>query len=261
MIAVASPVGYSSELPPLPIYRFSVEQYHRLVDVGVLAANDPVELLEGLIVIKGHSTLAPAIAVRPAPFGNTGATLPVRRFTVGEYHRMISAGILTKDDRVELLEGWLVQKMSRNPPHDVVVGLLLQLLFAKLPRGWHSRGQSAMTTDVSEPEPDVAVVRGVLRDYLAAHPRPRDVALVAEVADSSLQDDRNLKGALYGRVGVPFYWLINLQDGRLELYSDPSSPDPNPGYRQRQDLGPADAVPLVLDGREVCRIPVSDILP
>jgi hypothetical protein len=92
MIAVASPLGSGSGLPPLPIYRFSVAQYHRLVDVGVLAANDPVELLEGLIVVKGRLALAPAIAVRPAPFGNASAMLPVRRFTVAEYHRMIANG-------------------------------------------------------------------------------------------------------------------------------------------------------------------------
>jgi Uma2 family endonuclease len=261
MIAVASPVGYASELPPLPIYRFSVDQYHRLVDVGVLAANDPVELLEGLIVIKGCSTLAPAIAVRPAPFGNTKAVLPVRRFTVAEYHRMIARGILTKDDRVELLEGWLVQKMSRNPPHDAVIALLLSVLFPRVPPGWHSRCQSAITTDVSEPEPDFALVRGAQRDYLTAHPRPRDVGLVVEVADTTLQDDRTLKGALYARVGIPIYWLINLPDGRLEVYTDPSGPDPNPCYRQRHDLSSADSAPLVLDSREFCRIPVRELLP
>src|SRR4051794_27125691 len=93
MTAVASPLGEKSQLPPLAIYRFTVEQYHRLVNIGVLAANDPVELLEGLIVIKGGSTLAPAIRVSPSVFVAISSPLPVRRFTVAEYHRMIRAGI------------------------------------------------------------------------------------------------------------------------------------------------------------------------
>ena len=76
-----------------------------------------------------------------------------------------------------------------------------------------------------------------------------------------MQDDRTLKGALYGRVGIPIYWLINLPDRRLELYTDPTGADQNPGYRRREDLAPNDSVPLVLDGREFCRIPVHDLLP
>jgi Uma2 family endonuclease len=262
MNAIASPIGHSSVLPPLPLYHFSVDQYHRLVDVGVLGDEEPVELLEGLIVLKGNAKLVPEITALPRP-GTRGRypPLPVRRFTLQEYHRMIERGIFTSEDRVELLEGWVVCKMTRNPPHDVALALVLKALGGKVPKGWHCRSQSAITTDVSEPEPDVAVVRGVERDYSAAHPRPRDVGLIVEVADRSVQTDRDLKGPLYGRVGIPVYWLLNLPDGRLELYSDPTGPDPNPCYRQRQDLTPADSAPLVLDGREVCRIPVLDLLP
>ena len=91
---------------------------------------------------------------------------PVRRFTVDEYHRMIQLGILKEGDPVELLEGWIVAKMARNPPHDVVVGLVQAALSAVLPSTWICRGQSAVTTSDSEPEPDVAVVAGrfVLHD-------------------------------------------------------------------------------------------------
>ena len=99
--------------------------------------------------------------------------LPVRRFTVEEYHQMIQAGVLGEDDDVELLEGWIVPKMARNPAHDAVVSMVMvDVLTPRLPKGWFCRGQSAITTADSEPEPDVAVVRGSTRDYLGPPSRP-----------------------------------------------------------------------------------------
>src|SRR5438105_2876312 len=86
--------------------------------------------------------------------------LPVRRFTVAEYHQMIAAGILGEDDKVELLEGLIVPKMARKPPHDAVLGIADDVIRARLPSAWKVRIQSAITTADSEPEPDIAVVRG-----------------------------------------------------------------------------------------------------
>src|SRR5262249_15966186 len=110
MSAIAPATGTLAELPPLPIYRFSVDQYHRLADEGILGREDPVELLEGLIVIKGDSTLAPLISVllHPNDTDSPYPPVPIRRFPVREDDRMIQSGILGEDDRVELLEGWLV---------------------------------------------------------------------------------------------------------------------------------------------------------
>ena len=90
-------------IPDVPIYRLTVEQYHEMARAGILTEDDPVELLEGLIVIKGNSTLAPAINIRAAPGSAITPPLPIRRFTVAEYHRMIAAGILTKDDVPDVL--------------------------------------------------------------------------------------------------------------------------------------------------------------
>src|SRR5882762_3647803 len=86
--------------------------------------------------------------------------LPVRRFTVAVYHRMIDVGLLTEDEPVELLEGWIVPKMPRNPPHDGTIQRINKRLGRCLPPGWDLRVQSAVTTADSEPEPDLAVVRG-----------------------------------------------------------------------------------------------------
>lgn len=183
------------------------------------------------------------------------------RFSVDQYHAMIRTGILTEDDPVELLEGWLVTKMPKNPPHSVVTQLTREALARILPSGWYVDAQEPITTADSEPEPDVVVVRGDRRQYLDRHPGPQDVALVVEVADSTLQRDRSLKKRLYAAAGIPVYWIINLLNGQIEVYTDPSGPGEQPDYRQQQNYGPADTVPVVIEDREVGLLAVRDLLP
>lgn len=185
---------------------------------------------------------------------------PVRRFSVEEYRRLGEIGVLAEDDRVELLEGWIVPKMNLNPPHSVCVQLVDDAIRNALPEGWCVRVQDAVSTDDSEPEPDVAVVRGAIRDFTARHPGPKDIGLIVEVADTSLTRDR-YKCRLYGGAGITLYWIVNLVDRRIEVHVDPTGPDPNPGYRRRNEYGPDDRVPLVLDGCEIARIEVSGLLP
>lgn len=187
--------------------------------------------------------------------------MPVRRFTVDEYHRMIASGILHEGDPVELLEGWLVLKMTRNPPHDVALSLLSDEVSRRLPADLFARIQSAITTSDSEPEPDLAAVRGPRRRYASRHPGPQEILLVAEVADASLQMDRDDKGRIYARENLPIYWIVNIPDAQVGVYTDPSGPGLSPAYRQRRDYGPAESVPLILDGVEVGQIPVRDLLP
>ena len=152
------------------------------------------------------------------------------RFTVKQYHRMIETGVLTEDDRVELLEGRIVPKMPHNPPHDAAVDLAQTMIAAMLPTGWRVRVQSAITTADSEPVPDVAVVRGPARRYARSHPRPRDIALIIEVADTSLREDRNDKGRLYARARIPVYWIVNLLHACVEIYTQPKA-GKSPAYR------------------------------
>jgi Uma2 family endonuclease len=188
--------------------------------------------------------------------------LPVRRFTVEEYHRMIQAGILGEDDNVELLEGWIVPKMTKNPPHDTMISIIMEDVFTpRLAGRWHCRGHSVVTTAESEPEPDIAVVRGPKRDYLARHPGPADMALVVEVAESSLAYDRTVKARIFAAASVPVYWIVNLVDHQIEVYTDPSGPDAAPGYRGRQEYRTGDLVPFVVDGHELGPIPAQDLLP
>jgi Uma2 family endonuclease len=211
------------------------------------------------------STLAPpaAPAVPHSKYGFVPPALApwLHRFSVDDYHRMIQTGILSEDEKVELLNGWIVQKMTRNPPHDMAVGLVHDELRAVLPAEWVLRGQCAVTTSESEPEPDVAVVRGPHRRYAANHPGPGDTGLVIEVADSSLDRDRTVKGPIYARDNVPVYWIVNIPDDLLEVYTDPSGPADEPAYRQHRDYRRTEAVPVILDGREVGTIRVRDLLP
>jgi Uma2 family endonuclease len=174
---------------------------------------------------------------------------------------MARAGILAVSDQVELLEGLLVTKMTKNPPHIVATGLVQDALAACLPKGWHVSVQDPIETAVSEPEPDVKLVRGSRRDYLRRNPGPGDVALVVEVSDNSLREDRTIKKAAYAGAGIPTYWIVNLIDRHVEVYTDPSGTVAPPDYGHREILVPADALSVVLDGVDVGQIPVADILP
>jgi Uma2 family endonuclease len=183
------------------------------------------------------------------------------RLNVEQYHAMIRVGILTEEDPVELLEGWLVYKMPQNPPHRVATRLTQTALERIAPAGWYVDTQAPITLVDSEPEPDVVVVRGEPRQYLARHPGPQDVALIVEVADTTLLRDQGAKKRLYARSGVPTYWIINLLDRRCEVYTNPQSGAEEPDYQQRHDYGVSDEIPLLIDGQEVGRLTVAELLP
>ena len=188
-------------------------------------------------------------------------TEPIYRLSVQQYRAMAQHGTLHEDDPVELLEGWLVQKMTKRPPHSIATGLVRDALDRVLPAGWHTDVQEPISTAESEPEPDVAVIRGARRDYLKAPPAHPNVALVVEVADTSLRQDRGTKKRIYARAGLPTYWIINLIQRHIEVYTSPSGPAPGPNYGERHVYELADAVPVILDGVEVARLEVRDLLP
>ena len=178
-----------------------------------------------------------------------------------EYHRLIELGILTEDDNLELLEGYLVHKMSRNPPHDAAIQKGNKKWLRILPPGWDLRVQSAVTLADSEPEPDFAIVRGDETAYLTRHPTAADIGLVVEVSDSTLPGDRDDKGRIYARAAIPCYWIVNLNDRQIEVYTSPSGPFPDPKFGQRGDYHVGDSVPLVLSGAAPIQVAVQDLLP
>jgi len=183
------------------------------------------------------------------------------RLRVEQYHEMIRTGILTEDDPVELLDGWLVMKMPKKTAHSFATQQTRVRLEAILPLGWFANSQEPVTLDTSEPEPDVSVVRGERRQYLECHPGPRDIGMLVEVADSSLERDRSWKKQIYARANVPVYWIVNLPEKQVEVYSEPTGVAEEPDYRQCRQFAATDEVPVVLDGKEIGRIAVNELLP
>ena len=185
---------------------------------------------------------------------------PIRRFTVDEYHRLAELGVLSAGERVELLEGWLVPKMIHNPAHDGTIELLDDLLRPMLPEGWRLRIQSVVTTGDSEPEPDIAIVRGPAGRYLSKHPGAADIALVIEVAESSLDRDRH-KRRLYARAGIVCYWIVNLVDRKVEVYGNPVELDGEPVFSTHEDFFVGVDLPVEVSGMRAGLLRVSELFP
>lgn len=191
----------------------------------------------------------------------TWPTIRTRRLSRTEYERMIAAGVFPPGERIELLNGELVVREPQGSAHATAIRLAEDALRAAFAHGWDVRGQLPVALDdTSEPEPDVVVVAGSPRDYLAAHPsRP---VLVVEVADASLAVDRTVKAALYARAGVGDYWIVNLVDRVLEVHREPVASARSPlgwDYARVTALPPTDAIaPLAAPS---ARVSVADLLP
>jgi Uma2 family endonuclease len=186
------------------------------------------------------------------------------RITVEEYHRMLDSGAFGPDPRVELLEGVIVEKMTKKPPHVIATDLLEDLLHHLLPRGcgyFVSMGNPVTIEDRDgEPEPDASVFRGTIRDFAGRRRTPADAALLAEVSDTSYDYDRHAKWVTYAAARVPVYWILDLKRRQLEVHTEPTSEGEAAVYARTQIFGPDDEVLLILDGREVGRFPVKEIL-
>ena len=192
----------------------------------------------------------------PAYFAHAG----FRRLTVAEYHKLINVGILTEHDRVELLEGHMVNKISQSPPHSNSGTNAEESLRDHLPQGWRLRAEKPITLADSEPEPDIVIARGVRSTFSNRHPGPGDIGLVVEVCDSSLAVDRTDMVRIYARANLPIYWIINVVDQQVEVYTGPRPNDTVPSYATRTDYHVGDSVPFLLDGQLVAQLPVADLL-
>ena len=183
-----------------------------------------------------------------------------RRWNRVEYERLVDLGVFKPGERLELLDGVLVVREPQNAPHATALGATQEALRAAFGPSFHVRPQLPIALDdESEPEPDIAVVRGSYRDYRSAH--PASAVLIVEVADSTLMTDRR-KGGLYARAKVPEYWIVNLIDETLEVYRRP-----RPSRSSRFGWSYTDA--LVLRRSDVlsplagpaARVTVADLLP
>lgn len=146
-----------------------------------------------------------------------------RRFTVDEYYRMADAGILNEDDQVELIEGEIVEMAPIGSRHAGHVDRLNQLFSRRVADRAIVRVQNPIwLSDYTEPQPDISLLRPRSDFYTSAHPRPQDVLLVVEVADTSIDYDREVKAPLYARLGIGEFWLVDLVRESIEVYRRPS---------------------------------------
>ena len=154
-----------------------------------------------------------------------------RRFTVHDYHRMGEAGILHEDDRVELIEGVLVEMTAIGTRHFSCVNRLTRLLVMNVgDEAIVSVQNPVRLNEYNEPQPDVTVIRP--RDYEESLPMPEDVMLLIEVSDTTLAYDRGVKLPLYARAGIREVWIADLPDETIGRYTDPSEE----GYRRADQM-------------------------
>ena len=240
------------DLPADRLYRVSLALYRSLVDHRLI---DPrrVALADGLLVVE------------PAR-GNETEADRLYRMPLAVYDEVARIGLLGPGDKTELLDGLLVMKMTKGDPHTATTFLIVDALRGSLPDGWHVKNEAPIrladgpSGHASEPEPDVTLIRGTIRDYVRRKPGPEDLALVVEVAESSLHEDR-AKLARYAWQRVPVAWLVNLADRVVEVYTGPAGPAAPARYQEVTTHGVGDTVPVVIDGREVGQVAVADLLP
>lgn len=185
------------------------------------------------------------------------------RFSVDQYHQMIAAGILVEDERVQLLEGEIVRMTPIGPLHRYAVVAGGEALSKLLPDAWKALIQQPITLADSEPEPDLCIVRAEAARYLDRHPGAEDVALIIEVADSTLPLDRNRKQTIYAAAGIPEYWIINLSERCIEIFRQPGIPMAlgRAAYSARQTFGVGAVVPLRIGSLECGNVAVADLIP
>jgi len=185
------------------------------------------------------------------------ASFATRTWTRREYDRLIQLGLLHEDEPVELLAGHLVISEPQNDPHATAIELTAEGLRIGFGPGWRVRVQLPLALGrASEPEPDVAVIHGAIRDRRSGH--PTRAVLVIEVADASLRLDRVLKSAIYAGAGIIEYWIVNLVDRSLEVYRDPRR-GRRGTYANVRVMAPREVVGPLAAPR--ARIRVADLLP
>jgi Uma2 family endonuclease len=173
----------------------------------------------------------------------------LRTLSVQDYHRMVEAGILAADERVELIEGQLYKMAAKGTAHSAAVTRLDRVLSRLLTDKALLRFQDPVQlSNFSEPEPDIAIVQIDPLDYEDHHPTPEEVFWLIEVADTTLRRDRDLKVPVYGRSGIQEYWILDVQERCLYVYREPGPT----GYRVQQTLSEQDTIaPLAFPECEV----------
>ena len=220
----------------MPTRLFDVGEYYAMADAGILAEGEHLELIDGRIYSR---------------YGGKP-----RLFNVDEYYAMAEAGILAPDERVELIDGEIIPMSPMKSAHAASVDSLDYELTSQLGRRARVRAQIPVRLNgVTEPEPDIAIVRWRDDFYVQAHPGPEDIILIIEVSDTTLYQDRNVKLPLYARSGIPESWIANIRERHVEVYDQPAD-----GEYRRSRIVRLDEI-LTLPGFEDVSLLVRRIFP
>lgn len=170
-----------------------------------------------------------------------GQVFNARLISVKDYDEMIEHGILTSNDKVELLNGIIIEKMPKGTKHALLNDIFADLLKEKLGNKVYVRSQNPIILDdYSEPEPDIVLAKPPRETYLERHPTPEDILLIVEISDSTLGRDRITKSLAYAKAGINQYLVLNLQNETLEEYREPSED----GYQFKRTLRKGDSLNL-----------------
>jgi len=206
-------------------------------------------------------TAIPTAPPAGPPAATASGVVPYR-LTVRQFEKMIDAGVFRDEDHVELLGGLLVDKMVKKDPHNFAVGELAERFRDALKPAWVVlEEKSVVLGRFWRPEPDVAVARGPRARYRSNAPGRDDLGLLVEVADTSYAKDRGKKWRKYAAAKIATYWIVNLPQRQIEVYTASFGRGKSAGYRDVTIYGEDDEVPLIIEGRELGRIKVRDVLP
>lgn len=187
--------------------RFSLNEYERMISYGILTEQHRVELIRGEILEKSW---VPGSQFRPH-----------HQFSLEDFERMIDVGLLTEQDRCEFIRGEIIEKMTIGELHAACVMRLTRILGLLIHDDAILSVQNHVAVADSRPEPDLVLLTPRDDFYAGSAPRPADILLLIEVADSSIEYDRTKKLPLYAEAGVCEYWIANLNDECVEVYRDP----------------------------------------
>ena len=211
----------------------NVNEYHKMAEVGILKREEHLELIHGELYDK-----------------YLGEKRPI---TVEEYYKMAEVGILKPNDRVELINGEIYQMSPIGSKHAGVVNRLARI-FNELFKNQVTVSVQApiRLDDKTEPEPDMSILKFRSDDYFSGHPTPEDILAIIEVANSSLKHDKEVKVPLYARYGIPVYWIIDIDNRKIEVYQNPD------GQTYRQQLAYSETEEISLLKKS---IPIQELLP